>query len=132
MRLPVHARIDVLTWDGAAHVGLFSSADGRSVRLMTARGEELILRDDVVRVDLVDLPGSEAGAVAKRAGRGALLGMGAMALITGVIGGEAWPPPAVALRAGAAYGAVLGGQEELQERRRGIVYLAESLVARPH
>jgi hypothetical protein len=131
MRLPPNATIDVLTWDGAAHVGLFASADGGSLRLMTAGREELLPRDDVVRVDLVDLPGSEAGAVAKRAGRGALLGMGAMALITGVIGGDAWPPPAVALRAGAAYGAVLGGREALVERRRGIVYLAESLVARP-
>ena len=127
MRLPASARIDALTWDGEAHVGAFSSADGSSLRILVGAIERQIPRAEIVRVDLTGLPGSEAGTVAKRAGGGALLGMGAIALVSVVIGGGAWPPPAAALRAGAAYGAVAGGHAALLDRQRRVVYLAESL-----
>ncbi len=127
MRLPARARIDVLTWDGLTHVGDITFADGGSLRLMARGIEEQISRADIVRVDLIDLPGSEMGAVTKSAAGGALLGIAIVGLVTGVIGGEAWPPPAAALRAGAAYGAVAGGAAGLSARRGRIVYLAEDL-----
>jgi hypothetical protein len=43
----------------------------------------------VVRIDLIDLAGSELGAATRKAARGALLGLGAVALVGGVIAGEA-------------------------------------------
>ena len=55
--------------------------------------EEQIARADVLRVDLLDLPGSEAKAVGRGAVRGAVVGLGAAALLAGVIGAEACPPP---------------------------------------
>ena len=126
MRLPARAVVDVLAIDGSAYVGQLSGADGYAVRVMVNGIEEQIARTDVLRVDLVDLPGSEVGAVAKRAGAGALLGLGAAALIGGVIGGEAWPPPGALLRGGAAIGGVAGGEAALAARQGRLVYLAEN------
>ena len=117
MRLPAGAVIDVLTLDSSAYVGQLRGADGHTVRVMVNGIEEQIARGDVLRVDLVDLPGSEVGAVAKRATAGALLGLGAAALIGGVIGGEAWPPPGALLRGGAAIGGVAGGEAALVARQ---------------
>ena len=126
MRLPAGAVIDVLTLDSSAYVGQLRGADGHTVRVMVNGIEEQIARGDVLRVDLVDLPGSEVGAVAKRATAGALLGLGAAALIGGVIGGEAWPPPGALLRGGAAIGGVAGGEAALVARQGRLVYLAEN------
>jgi hypothetical protein len=89
------------------------------------RVEEQIPRADVLRVDLVDLPGSEAGAVARQAGLGAALGVGAAALIAGVIGGQAWPLPGALVRGGAAIGAIAGGEAALAARQGRLIYLAE-------
>ena len=126
MRLPNAATIDVLTVDGAAYVGRLTAADGHAVRLMVNGVEEQVSRADVLRIDLVDLPGSEVGAVAKRAAAGAVLGVGAAALVAGVIGGPAWPPPGAMLRGGAALGGVAGGEAALAGRQGRVVYLAEN------
>lgn len=124
MRLPRFAIIDVLTRDGAAHVGSFVGANSDAVRVLVSGDEREIDRNEVVRVDLVDLPGSEAGAVAKGALRGALLGAGAALLFGGVIGGDAWPPPGPLLRGFAAAGGVSAGQAAFSQRQGRIVYLA--------
>jgi hypothetical protein len=124
MRLPRLATIDVLTRDGMAHVGAFVGADSDRVRVLVSGEGQEIDRSDVVRVDLIDLPGSEAGAFAKGALRGALLGAGAALLIGGVIGGEAWPPPGPLVRGLAAAGGVSGGQGTLAARRGRLIYLA--------
>ena len=89
--------------------------------------EEEISRAEIVRVDLVDLPGSEVKAVARRTAGGALLGMGVALIVSGVIGGPAWPPPAASLRAGAALGGVSAAQAELNNRRGRMIYLSEDL-----
>jgi hypothetical protein len=123
MRLPVRSHVEVLTMDGL-NAGALARADGREIRIDVGGQELAIARDDVMRVDLVDLPGSEAGAVAKRAARGALLGAGAAGLVSWVFGDQAWPPPGVLVRAGVAGGAVAGGQTALIQRQGRIVYLA--------
>lgn len=127
MRLPAGASIEVLTWYSGARAGRIASADGASIRILIDGAEEEIFRRDVVRVDLVDLPGSEAGAVARRAAGGALIGMGGATIVSAVIGGAAWPPPAVSLRAGAALGALAASQAELINRRGRMIYLSEDL-----
>ena len=125
MRLKRGATIDVLTADGVGFVSQIAGADAYSLFVLVNGIEEQIRRADVVRVDLVDLPGNEVAAVAKRSAAGALLGLGAMALVGGVIGGPAWPPPGVMLRTGAAVGGVAGAEAELARRRGRLVYLAE-------
>ena len=124
MRLPHGAVIDVLTRDGAANVGPFAGADIRRVRLLGDRQEREIDRAEVVRVDLVSLPGSGIRAVARGAAGGALLGAGAAALFAGVIGGELWPPPGVLLRSGAAIGGLAGGSAVAANRQSRLIYLA--------
>jgi hypothetical protein len=125
MRLPAGTVVDVLSQDGEVRVGALTAVDRSSVRLSVRGIEEKVGRGDVLRVDLVDLPGSEVAAVAKGAGVGAALGIGAAALVSVVIGGGAWPPPGALLRGGAAIGGVAGGQAELIARQRRLVYLAE-------
>jgi hypothetical protein len=125
MRLPSGTVIDVLAMDGAAYVGALDAVDGASVRLLVREGEREVARADVMRIDLVDLPGSEVGAVARQAGVGAALGLGAATLISGVIGGAAWPPPGALLRGGAAIGGVAGGGAAMAARAPRLVYLAE-------
>ena len=125
MRLPAGTVVDVLSQDGGVYVGALTAVDRSSVRLSVGGVEEEVARGEVLRVDLVDLPGSEVGAVAKRAGVGAALGVGAAALVSAVIGGGAWPPPGALLRGGAAIGGVAGGHAELAARQRRLVYLAE-------
>lgn len=124
MRLPRFAVIDVLTREGAAHVGSYAGANSDAVRVLVSGNEREIGRNEIVRVDLVDLPGSEAGAVAKGALRGALLGAGAALLIGGVIGGEAWPPPGALVRGLAAAGGVSAGRGTLAQRQGRLIYLA--------
>jgi hypothetical protein len=124
MRLPRASTIDVLTKDGAATIGLIAGSDVQSVRLQIDGADVTIARADIVRVDLVDLAGSDVDAVARSAGRGALLGAGAVALVTGVLGEPYWPPPSRALRAGIAIGGVAAGQAELTRRAGRILYLA--------
>lgn len=124
MRLPRASTIDVLTKDGAATIGLKTGADVQSVRLQADGAEVTIARADIIRVDLVNLAGPDTAAVARKAARGALLGAGAAALITGVLGGEYWPPPGQAMRAGIAMGAVGAGQAELTRRAGRLLYLA--------
>lgn len=124
MRLPRGSTIDVLSTDGAANIGAITGADVRTVRVIVEGTEVSIARADVVRVDLVKLAGSDTVAVARKATRGAVLGAGLVALVTGVVGGEAWPPPAVALRAGAAAGGLSAGQGEVLRRAGRVVYLA--------
>lgn len=131
MRLPHGSTIDVLTTNGAATVGAILGADIDSVRVAVDNAEMRIARTDVVRIDLVDLAGSEVGAVTRKAARGALLGLGAVALVGGVIAGEAWPPPAVAWRAGAAIGGVSAGQTELFRRQGRVIYLAPQPFVQP-
>lgn len=128
MRLPHGSTIDVLTADGVANVGPILGADIDSVRVAMDGVERRIERRHVVRVDLVDLAGSESGAVARKAARGALLGAGLAALVSGVIGGEAWPPPGPLLRGGAAIGGVSGGQAELMRRVGRVIYVAPEPV----
>jgi uncharacterized protein YceK len=74
MRLPHAAIIDVLTRDGMARVGAFTAADEESVRVEIQGVAVRVPRLDVVRIDLVVLPGADAVAVAKGAGGGALFG----------------------------------------------------------
>ena len=126
MRLPAASTIDVLTVDGATHIGQLTGSDSYSVRLLVGGIEQQVTRAEVLRVDLVDLPGSEVGAVAKRAATGAALGLGAAALIAGVIGGPSWPPPGAMLRGGAAIGGVAGGEAALAARQGRLIYLAEN------
>jgi hypothetical protein len=125
MRLPSGTVIDVLAMDGAAYVGALDAVDGASVRVLVREGEREVARADVLRIDLVDLPGSEVGVVARQAGIGAALGLGAATLISGVIGGAAWPPPGALLRGGAAIGGVAGGGAAMAARAPRLVYLAE-------
>lgn len=124
MRLPQGAVVDVLTRDGTAHVGAVMGASETAVVLKMADAERPIARLAVIRVDLVDLPGSGIGAVARGAAGGALLGAGAAGLVAAVIGGDAWPPPGWLLRGGAAVGGLTGGEAALLQRRGGLVYLA--------
>ncbi|HEX2445137.1 MAG TPA: hypothetical protein VHJ77_14425 [Vicinamibacterales bacterium] len=65
MRLPPRSTVDVLTMNGGL-LGRLTRADGYSVRMMIDGIEERIARADVLRVDLPDLPGSEAKAVWRR------------------------------------------------------------------
>jgi hypothetical protein len=124
MRLPRGATIDVLARDGTATVGGFARATSDAVTVLVTGQDLLIAKAAIVRIDLVDLPGSEAAALAGRAARGALLGAGAAALVSAVIAGPAWPPPGVLLRGGAAGGAASALQATLDERRGRIIYLA--------
>jgi hypothetical protein len=125
MRVPRGSVVDLLAMDGVAYNGPITAVDGTSVRVTVNGVDEEIGRADVLRVDLVDLPGSEAGAVVKQAGLGAALGVGAAALIAGVIGGPAWPPPGALIRGGAAIGGVAGAEAALVGRRQRTIYLAE-------
>ena len=133
MRLPARSVIDVLTSDGAAHVGQLTSVERDTVNVMVNGREQKIARADVLRIDLVDLPGSEVRAVARGVAGGALLGVGAAALAGAVIGGEAWPPPGAFVRSGAAIGGVGGGQAALTARQGRLIYVAENQLrmARP-
>ena len=124
MRLPHGALIDVLTRDGAANVGSFAGADIRSVRLFGDKQERELDRAEVVRVDLVSLPGSSVRSIARSAMGGALLGAGAAALFSAVIGGEMWPPPGVLLRGGAAVGGLSAGSAAASSRQSRLIYLA--------
>jgi hypothetical protein len=125
MRLPRESVIDVLEMDGTAHLGKMTGVDGYGLGVLVNGIERQIPRADIVRIDLVDLPGNEAAAAAKRAGAGALIGMGAAVLAGAVIGGGAWPPPAAMVRAGAAIGGVAGAESLLILRQKRLVYLAE-------
>jgi hypothetical protein len=124
MRLPHGAVIDVLTRDGAANVGPFAGADIRAVRLLGDRQEREIDRAEVVRIDLVSLPGSNIRSIARSAMGGALLGAGAAVLFSAVIGGEIWPPPGVLVRGGAAVGGLGAGAAAASGRQSRLIYLA--------
>jgi hypothetical protein len=130
MRLTRDSTIDVLTLDGAANIGPIIGADVQSVRLLIDGVETRISRSDVVRIDLVNPGAGKPVAVARKAAGGALIGVAGMTLLAGVIGGEAWPPPGIFLRAGAAGGALSGAQSELLRRQSTIIYLAP-IVPRP-
>jgi hypothetical protein len=123
MRLPHGSTIDVLTPDGTPNVGLIQMATATTVTVQVDGHDVEIDRVRIIRVDLVDLPGSEAQAVARSGARGALLGAGAMALVGFVIGGSAWPPPGALIRAGVAGGAVSGVQSSLTNRQGRMIYL---------
>lgn len=123
MRLPHAATIDVLTRDGMARVGAFTAADEESVRVEIQGVAVRVPRLDVVRVDLVDLPGADAVAVAKGAGGGALMGAALMGLFSAALGGEAWPPSGSALRTGALFGGLIAGESALQGRRGHPIYI---------
>lgn len=124
MRLPRLSVIDVLTEDGAATIGQLLASTAQSVTLTSDGVPTEIERRQVVRIDLVQLPGSATGAAIERGLKGAVLGVGAAALFSGIIGGDLWPPPGVALRAGAALGAAHAIGPELATRRPRIIYLA--------
>ena len=121
MRLPRGSVVDVLSMDGAAYIGAIGVVDASSLRVTVQGVEEHVARGDVLRVDLVDLPGSEVRAVARQAGIGAALGVGAAAIVAAVIGGSAWPPPGALLRGGAAIGGVAGGQSALSARQPRLI-----------
>lgn len=127
MRLTRGSTIDVLTQDGIANVGTIVGADAQSVRLVIDGAETRILRSDVVRIDLMNPGAGKPAAVARRAAGGALIGVAGMALLAGVIGGEAWPPPGIFLRAGAAGGALSGAQSELLQPKTTLIYVAPML-----
>ena len=124
MLLQPNSVLSVLTMDGQ-RVGTLVHADGYGVRLLVDGVEAQIARDEVMRVDLVHLPGSDVAAVAKRTAGGAVLGAGAAALIAGVIGGSAWPPPGVLVRAGAAVGGTSAAGAAIADRQSRVVYIAE-------
>ena len=124
MRLPQGAVIDVLTRDGAANVGSFAGADIRSVRLLGDAQQRELERAEVVRVDLVSLPGSNVRSIARSAMGGALLGAGAAVLFSAVIGGDMWPPPGVLVRGGAAVGGLSAGSAAASGRQSRLIYLA--------
>jgi hypothetical protein len=124
-RLPRGSVVDVLSMNGEAFVGPVAGVDGSAVRLVVRGVEEQIPRAEVLRVDVVELPGSEAGAVAKQAGLGAALGVGSAALIAGVIGGPAWPTSGALVRGGAAIGGIAGEEAALAARQGRLIYLAE-------
>jgi hypothetical protein len=124
MRLPHGSTIDVLTPDGAPTVGLIQGATVRTVTIQIDGHDIEIDRANVMRVDLVDVPGSELQAAARGGARGALLGVGAAALVGFVIGGSAWPPPGALIRAGVAGGAVTGVHSSLTNRQGRMIYLA--------
>lgn len=126
MRLPVESIIDIVTSDGVPHVGAVAGSDAQTVVLREAGQESRIARSDVIRIDLVDIAGSETGAVAVGAAKGALLGAGAAALVGAVIGGAAWPPRGPFLRGSIALGAVAGGAAVLEQRRGRMIYLSPS------
>ena len=86
MLLQPDSVLSVLTMDGQ-QVGTLIRADGYGVRLLADGLEQQIARDEVMRIDLVHLPGSDVTAVARRTAGGALLGAGAAALFAGVLGG---------------------------------------------
>jgi len=125
MLLPPSSLLGVLTMDGQ-HMGTLIRADGYSVRLLTDGLEQQVARADVLRIDLLHLPGSDAAAVAKRTAGGAVLGVGAAALFAGVLGGAAWPPPGVFLRAGAAVGGTGAAAAAIPGRQPQGVYIAEN------
>lgn len=131
MRLPRGSTIDVLTTNGAASVGPITGANVDGVRVVVDGADVRIARADVVRVDLVDLAGSDTASVARKAARGALLGAGFAALLAGVVGGEAWPPPAPLLRGGAAIGGISAGQAEVMRRAGRLIYLAPQATVQP-
>ena len=124
MRLAPATVIDVLTRDGAANVGPFAGADIRSVRILANNQEQEIDRADVVRIDLVSLPGSNVRAVARGAAGGAIVGAGVAALFSAVIGGDLWPPPGALVRSGAALGGLSGGSAAAANRQQRLIYLA--------
>jgi hypothetical protein len=124
MLLPAGSTITVLTMDGV-RAGKLSRANGYGVQVFVNGIEEEISRPDVMRVDLVDLPGSEAAAAAKRTLGGAALGVGAAVLFGAVVGGSAWPPPGALLRTGAAAGGVIGAESSLSGRQGRVIYIAE-------
>jgi hypothetical protein len=124
MRLPHGSTIDVLTPDGRPNVGLVQMATASTVTIRIDDQEVEIDRVNVIRVDLVDFPGSEVQAAARSGARGALLGAGAMALVGFVVGGSAWPPPGALIRAGVVGGAVASVQSSMTARQGRMIYLA--------
>jgi hypothetical protein len=131
MRLPRTSTIDVLTTDGVATVGAITGADVGHVRLLVQGTDVTISRRDIIRVDLVDVAGSDAAAVVKQGAKGALVGAAIATVASAVIGGRAWPPPGPLLRGGAALGAMSGGESELIRRRQRIIYLAPEQMRLP-
>lgn len=124
MRLPLNSTIDVVTTDGVPHVGLIEGTDAQTVVLREAGQEARIARANIVRIDLVDLAGSDNAAVAAGAAKGALIGAGAAALVGAVVGGPAWPPRGPFLRGAIALGAIAGGGQAMEQRRQRMIYLA--------
>ncbi len=127
MRLTRDSLIDVLTMDGTANVGTIIGADAVSVQLVIDGADTRISKSEVVRVDLLNPGAGSTVAVARKAARGAIIGAAGMTLLAGVIGGPAWPPPGIFLRAGAAGGALSGAQSELLQPQSRIIYLAPFL-----
>lgn len=123
MRLPRSATVDVLTRDGVARVGAFTSADEAGVSVEIQMVAVRIARADVIRIDLIDLPGNDALSVARGAAGGGLMGAALAGLLGAAIGGDAWPPPGAALRSGALLGGLVAGESALQGRRGRPVYI---------
>jgi hypothetical protein len=132
MRVPPRSIVDVLTADGVPKVGAVVAADAHQVTVHVGGIDVRVGRAEVIRVDLVDNAGSEVGAIARSAARGALLGVGAAALVGAVVGAEIWPPPGALLRTGAAAGAVSGGHAALARRQGRMIYLAPGYMAAGH
>jgi hypothetical protein len=128
MRLPLESTVDVLTLDGVPHIGAIVGSDAQGVQLRVNGQETQLPRATIVRVDLVDVAGSETGAVALGAAKGALIGAGAAALVGAVVGGSAWPPRGPFLRGSVALGAVAGGGQVMAQRQQRLIYLAPAAV----
>jgi hypothetical protein len=124
MRLPLESIIDVVTSDGVPHVGAVAGSDAQTVVLREAGQQSRIARSDIIRIDVVDVAGSETRAVAVGAAKGAMLGAGAAALVGAVAGGQAWPPRGPFLRGSIALGAVAGGAAVMEQRRGRMIYLS--------
>ncbi len=100
MLLPAGTVVQVLMFDGRKPAGPMASADGATVRVVTASGEVELPMEGVMRVDRLPAPASRAYGTA--AVQGAATGAAAVGFF-GLLVGHL--PPARILAAGAAFGA---------------------------
>jgi hypothetical protein len=127
IRTPLNSAIDVVATDGL-HAGVIEGADVQEIVLREGGQQIRIARANIMRIDLVDMAGSETAAVAAGAAKGAILGAGAAALVGAVFGGPAWPPSGPFLRGAVAIGGVAGGAAAMEQRRQRMIYLAPSMA----
>jgi hypothetical protein len=117
MMLAAGTPVQVLMMDGRKASGGVASADGETLRLLTASGEITVAADDVMRVDR----GVATVDYTVAAGRGALVGAGVVGVM-GLIAGH-MPPPRL-FGAGAIIGAASGVQSVADVAGPTTIYLS--------